>query len=136
MRNCFWLIDDDEFVHLIMKKTIKNNNLDIDVTGFNNGLDAFEALNSIINENLQLPCVIFLDINMPICNGWCFLDKYKSLDLNIIKNISLFIFSSSIDPLDVQLADENPNVVEFIEKPVSLNKILKAIEIHKSRLLI
>jgi two-component SAPR family response regulator len=68
------------------------------------------------------PDVIFLDLNMPVINGFQFLSKYANL--NIIKeNIKIFVLSSSLNPADLHRAENDPNVTKFIEKVLTWEKL-------------
>ncbi len=59
---------------------------------------------------------------MPITDGWEFLDEYRKIKKEIPKPIRIYMVSSSIDPRDINRAKDNPEVVEYVEKPVSLSK--------------
>jgi CheY-like chemotaxis protein len=133
-RNCFWLVDDDDLLHYILKKIIQKNGLEIETSSFYNGLEAIESLEDLIARDERLPCIIFLDINMPVCNGWCFLEKLNQLSEEKTSKITIFICSSSIDPEDLKKAEENKHITAFIEKPITLEKIHESIVIHKNRL--
>ena len=63
--------------------------------------------------------IIFLDINMPIMDGWQFLEEYIKLNPKIGKKIVIYICSSSISPDDINKAKEISAVTDYIIKPVS-----------------
>ena len=68
---------------------------------FKNGKEAYDHLSIIIKENKSLPDIILLDINMPIMNGWQFLDEI--IKINIPKELKIFIVSSSENPEDIEI---------------------------------
>ena len=63
--------------------------------------------------------MIFLDINMPIMNGWEFLDEYKNLRTQFTKPVVVYVVSSSIDDNDMRKSREYKEVSDYIVKPVN-----------------
>jgi len=116
------LVDDEEVFHWITKQFIGRVDSEIQVMSFYNGREAIEHLSA----KKDLPDMILLDINMPIANGWVFLDQYVE-NLESL-GIPIFVVSSSIDPEDQRKANSYECVKDFISKPLdvaTLNKILK-----------
>jgi CheY-like chemotaxis protein len=71
----------------------------------------------------KLPDYILLDINMPIMNGWEFLDEYKRLNLDPLGKSKIYIISSSVFSNDINKARSYPLVKDFISKPLNVEKI-------------
>lgn len=115
------IIDDDEIFVIVAKKIMKVAGFSEEVTNFKNGKDAITYLkeNASISENI--PEFIFLDLNMPLMDGWEFLNELEKLDLP--KKVKVFIFTSSIDPGDQKRSEEFPIVERFIEKPLTMQKL-------------
>ncbi|HQQ97758.1 MAG TPA: response regulator [Cyclobacteriaceae bacterium] len=123
------VIDDDSVYQFTANRTLKATQLAHQVLQFTNGQEALAFISSHAAEVNKLPDIIFLDINMPITDGWEFLDEYRKIKKAIAKPIRIYMVSSSIDPRDINRAKDNPEVVEYVEKPVSLSKfseLLKA----------
>jgi CheY-like chemotaxis protein len=82
-----------------------------------------------LNNDYQLPEVIFLDLSMPIMDGWQFLDEFTSLSLKTDKTekILIYICSSSISPHDITKAKEISSVTDFIIKPVTKDKLAEIV---------
>jgi CheY-like chemotaxis protein len=100
-----------------------------DILVYNNGQDAVDGLKGIIKEGGVLPEVIFLDLNMPIMNGWEFLEEYKNCQHEISKKTTIYIISSSVDPRDLERVKHYNQVDTYILKPITpddLGKILAA----------
>jgi len=77
-----FVIDDDKIFHFIIKKLFLKNNIDVNPQFYLNGLEAMEEIRSNINSGKDLPDLILLDINMPIMDGWQFLDEFKTTKKN------------------------------------------------------
>lgn len=116
------LIDDDQVYLFAATKTIEATGLAGTVEVCTNGLDALEYLNRIIVSAGKLPDIIFIDINMPVMDGWEFLEEYKSLSTRINNNIRIYILSSSVDKNDIMRSKEYSSVIEYVVKPVYKEK--------------
>lgn len=92
------IIDDDPIVVFGIRKMLDSFVDYNTLYTFGNGKLAIEGINQMIVENLELPEVIFLDINMPIMDGWQFLEEFIALPIN--EKIRVNIVTSSIDSAD------------------------------------
>ena len=89
-----------------------------------NGKFAIDELAEIQRQDpSKLPDYILLDINMPIMNGWEFLDEYKRLNIDPLGKSKIYIISSSVFSNDINKARSYPLVKNFISKPLSVEKI-------------
>jgi CheY-like chemotaxis protein len=118
------LIDDDEIFVFLTKKAIEVTNTFDVLNVFKNGLEAINFLKEYINKPDDLPEVILLDINMPIMDGWQFLDEYKSIKPKLLRKIIIYIVSSSISPLDLARAKKISDVSDYIIKPITKEKLI------------
>ncbi|WP_300566216.1 response regulator [Flavobacterium sp.] len=118
------LIDDDEIVVYLTKKIVSQNDLVELIKVFNNGKDAIDYLKENINNVELLPEIIFLDLFMPIMDGWEFLDEYIKIRPRIGKAITIYIISSSVSPTDINRAKKYSEVSDYIIKPVTKNHFL------------
>ncbi|MDB5123293.1 MAG: response regulator of RpoS [Mucilaginibacter sp.] len=120
------LIDDDEINNFISVKLIKKALLNTEITACLNGKLAIELLADIQkNDPDKLPDYILLDINMPIMNGWEFLDEYKRLNIDPLGQSRIFIISSSVFSNDINKARSYQLVQNFISKPLNVDKIIE-----------
>ena len=117
------LVDDDKLFVFLTKKTIEITNLPTRITEFGDGLDAISFLKAHADDKSALPDIIFLDISMPIMDGWEFLEEYEQIEAQFEKKIKLYMFSSSISPHDMERAKQFSAVLDFIIKPLSKEKI-------------
>lgn len=122
------LVDDDEIFVLLTTKAIEATNLVNLIKVFGNGLDALSFLKENKNNINALPEIILLDLNMPIMNGWQFLEEYTKLNPTIGKKITIYICSSSISPDDIARAKTISEVSDFIIKPLTKNKLIDMIK--------
>jgi CheY-like chemotaxis protein len=118
--NDVFVVDDDKIFHFIIKKLLLNNNINVNSIFFENGLQAIEGIKTKLNKGENPPDLILLDINMPVLDGWQFLEEFKALKDRITKDISIYIISSSD-----HLSDKNKakvyqdEVKDYFLKPVT-----------------
>lgn len=124
IKKIIWLIDDDPIYQTIMKKIIDKSGVSSHVVSYTNGKDAIQALEEIITNNEQLPNLILLDIEMPVLDGWGFMTEMSLLKQKIKKEIKIYISSSSIAIEDKQKAKNNPDILGYISKPVTITDIV------------
>lgn len=115
-----FIVDDDPITVFGIKKVLKPVAICDDVQIFQNGKEAFDALKERTEHEQNIPEVIFLDINMPIMDGWDFLEELIGLDIK--ERIIINMITSSIDPLDYQkwneFKDKCPHTLNFKNKPI------------------
>lgn len=126
-----YVIDDNEIDCLIVSKLLDTKMPFIKVISF---LSADEALNTIKNPEDNpptVPSLILLDINMPVKSGWDFLREFESLPISSrYKETKVIIFTSSIHPIDQQMAGQHACVINFIVKPLKKQDVDEKIYIH------
>jgi CheY-like chemotaxis protein len=114
------IVDDDPIILMIMKKMLERSDFHSSPLSFENGLTALNHLkeNYIPNDRY----VVMLDINMPVMNGWEFLEGLE--DFADTTNTFVFVVSSSIDENDVQKANKNQFVLRYLSKPVYTDTLI------------
>ena len=115
------LIDDSEIDLFINRKILEFNNFSNNIVSVTSPCRALELLMS--SENL--PAVIFLDLNMPIMDGFKFIEKFETLPDYVTSRISIVVLTSSNNNIDRKLAVRSSNVVRYISKPLTDEKITK-----------
>ena len=117
------IIDDDPILRLLVQKRIHNIDSSIRCHPCENGKLGLEAMAPfLISAN---PIGVLLDINMPVLDGWGVLDHLEKLNLVTIKNIQVYIVSSSIDKSDVLKANQYALVKKFFHKPLKKEDIIE-----------
>ena len=119
------LIDDDEVYKFFMQKMLKIKKLAGAISSFPDGDEAFKFINENKKNPENLPDLIFLDINMPIMNGFQFMDEYTKISGEIDKKITIYMITSSIDPVDLAHSKKFPEITDFITKPVTMDVLEK-----------
>lgn len=122
------IIDDDDVYQFTVTRTIEANKLAKKILVFSDGEQAIQFLVDNVANNENVPDVIFLDINMPIMDGWQFLEEYVKIKPRIGKRITIYMVSSSVDPVDVERAKKISELSDYIIKPVTPNKLKDIIE--------
>jgi len=119
------IIDDDNIYVKLVKKIIETKKLCKHLMVFSDGkesIDYFEALPQNIEEN-RIPEIIFLDLNMPVMDGWEFLERFTRIKNRFNKVITIYIVSSSINPIDIDRAKSLSTVSDYLIKPMKMNEI-------------
>lgn len=124
-----FLIDDNEIDLFIHEQFLKVEGLLLDVKKFTYAGDALTFLLKC-NED-QYPNLILLDIQMPLMNGFDFLDKFKELNNDIQEQINIVMVSSSLDFGDITRASANSNVVGFLSKPLNIKELITLLEANQ-----
>jgi CheY-like chemotaxis protein len=119
------LIDDNEIDNFINERMISSSRFSDEVVVRNSADSALDYLRGL-NENAPIPDVIFLDLNMPVKDGFAFLQEYEALPEFIRNHSRIVVLSSSISPEDINKAATNPHVFKYVNKPLS-EKYLEAI---------
>ncbi|MDC0008287.1 response regulator [bacterium] len=119
------LVDDDHSNNFLNKIFINQLNLDVEVDIALNGQEALDY----IETSFIGPCLLILDLRMPIMNGWEFLQAYeKEVPEEIKKQIVIVVITISTDKADADKARKSRYVEHFVQKPLSDLKFKKLIK--------
>jgi CheY-like chemotaxis protein len=117
------LIDDDTIYQFVACKTLEATGYVNKIQVCSNGEEALHFLEKNMHNNAELPEVILLDVNMPVMNGWEFLDAYQSLKQSISKEMQVFLVTSSMNDQDMEFSKRYNCVQDYIVKPLAREKI-------------
>ena len=129
--NSILLIDDDESSNFLHSIFINKLGLDIEI---NTALNGQEGLDFIMNrglEKLSLPCMVMLDLRMPVKDGWDFMRMYEEqVPQELKKQLAIVLVTVSDNPQDKERAAGNPHILDYAQKPLSDSTFKKLIEKH------
>lgn len=122
-----FIIDDDPIHQRIAQIMIAKHQLYDEFVSYTEAGKALADLESNFSNLDFLPDVILLDLNMPVMDGWDFLEKFEKNNSNFKKDIRVFIVSSSVDEKDISRSQTFPSVKGFISKPLNPEIIKKTL---------
>jgi CheY-like chemotaxis protein len=117
------VIDDDPIEHFISERVLQVNHFGREIVKFLNAKDALLYLQKAVDENSEMPVVIFLDINMEGMDGYAFMREFQQFPAAIRANISVVILSSTLIPDEISVFYQYPEVKTFLEKPLTKEKL-------------
>ncbi len=118
------LIDDDSINNFVNKELIKRRFPDVNIMCYENPVF---AINYLSDDKAGAPDLILLDLNMPLLNGWEFLDHMKERNLDL----PVAILTSSINHVDKERSSEYENVKAFLVKPIDLEKLDSLLSVNQ-----
>lgn len=122
-KKSIWVIDDDPIYKIIIKKIINQSDLFSSTTSFSNGKEAIQFLKQSVDNNCNIPEIILLDIEMPIMDGWGFMDEIAKIESKLLSQILIYISSSSIAVEDKEKAKNNNLILGYMSKPIKLEDL-------------
>ena len=117
------IVDDDDIYQFTMVKTMKSLNLTNKIMVFSDGEEALDFMLDNLHNDKELPDVIFLDIDMPIMDGFQFMEEYVKIKPKLGKKITIYMVSSSVDPVDIERAKKISEITDYIVKPITHDQL-------------
>lgn len=125
------IIDDDDIYQFTVIKTLESLKLANKIIAFSDGEEALNFFIENLNKSAELPDVVLLDINMPIMDGFQFMEEYVKIKPKVGKKITIYMVSSSVDPVDIERAKSISEISDYIIKPIKsgeLKSIMESLE--------
>lgn len=118
-----FVVDDDDIYQFTIGATLKNIPAVRSTRTFSDGAEALEYIVMHQNNDDELPDIIFLDINMPVLDGFQFMEEFIELRPKLNKSIKVYMVSSSMDPKDIKKADRIEEISDYLIKPLDSKHI-------------
>ncbi len=116
-------VDDDEISNFVSVKTIEDAGIAEYIQSVTSAMDALEIIDQGIEGKVALPDLIFLDINMPVMNGWDFLEAYRKIKDRLPRAIRIIILTSSVYQQDKEKAATFDEVDDYTLKPLNISDL-------------
>ena len=118
------LVDDNDTYNFINRRILEQKQFAKNIEVQSSGIGALSYLEEHLGSPNKLPDIIFLDINMPLLNGHEFLYKLERISETVKNNkCKVVMLSSSGDEDDISQAKEYPSVINFLQKPLTLEAL-------------
>ncbi len=129
------LIDDDHINNIIFEKLSGFAGFAEEIVSFISAVDGLDYLKELQKNEEEPPNIIFLDIRMPIVNGWEFLERLSEFREAYFNNTSIYMLTSSSDQSDVNKAKNFAIVNDYLVKPMTIEALKKLQEKHQEQII-
>ncbi|SIQ61524.1 Response regulator receiver domain-containing protein [Maribacter ulvicola] len=131
--NTILLVDDDDASNFLHSIFINKLDMDVNINSALNGQEAIDFILGKGQEQLELPCMVMLDLRMPVMDGWQFMDAYDDLVPKKLKDqITIVLVTISDNKEDKKRATDNKYIADFAQKPLSDETFKALIQKHYS----
>jgi CheY-like chemotaxis protein len=110
------IVDDDYLISTLHTMHLKRAGVQNNLISKHNGKETLDYIDEHANGSGSR-FLVLLDINMPVMNGWEFLDQLQERDY--ADGVYVVMVSSSVDASDIRKSKEYPQVIDYIEKPLT-----------------
>jgi CheY-like chemotaxis protein len=118
-------VDDDPITLMLCKMVINKALFSKEIITAKNGEEAIKYFDTLkTTDSNNKPQLIFLDLNMPVMDGWEFLESFNTTTYSEFHDTKVIILSSTIDPEDLKKSKKYPMVIDFLSKPISKEMLL------------
>ena len=119
----FIIIDDNELDLFIIEKFLSLSDISLSIQRFSWAEDGLKYIEA--NGSSMPLTIVLLDLQMPVMNGFDFVDAYAAFEETLRNKITIYILSSTVDRGDIERIKRNPFIVDLISKPLDVD-VLKA----------
>jgi CheY-like chemotaxis protein len=122
------LVDDDSIINFINVAMLKHVGISEGVHIANNGVEALDLINGYFIGQRSLPNVILLDLNMPVMDGFAFIEAFQRIQVPGKQHVQIVVLTSSNSPVDMDRAMKL-GVRNYLVKPISEADLLKVLSV-------
>jgi len=114
-----FVIDDSKLDIFVFKLIVGQALKGVEINVFYNGETALNALLEItVNNPQNLPKYIFLDLKMPVMDGWQFLEEFHRLNIDPFNNTQIHVLTSTVFHSEIERCRYNPLIASYLPKPI------------------
>jgi CheY-like chemotaxis protein len=124
----FVVIDDNKLDCFIAQKLIMNTGLSSKISLYQNASEALELVKQGEPDGATSKTIIIVDIQMPLMNGFEFIEAFEALPMETRSQYQIFMLSSTINQNDINRARSYASVIKLIAKPLSVAKLRSMFE--------
>jgi CheY-like chemotaxis protein len=121
------IVDDDDIYQFTTTILLRKTELVNKIVVFSNGLKAIDFLKEEMGNRENIPDILLLDVNMPVMDGWEFLEEYLLIRSKLPKSVVIYMVSSSVDERDVLRAKSISALSGYLVKPISSENLMDII---------
>lgn len=121
------LIDDDKECLFLHKYALRESKYIEHIEVAMNGEEALEFIRETIAANGSLPEIVFVDINMPVMDGWEFMEEFDALPVHVKSKMNVVMLSTSVNPDDELRATTNSNVWRYCQKNLTSHQVTELV---------
>ncbi len=122
------IVDDDPIGLYLAERIVKRQGFFSTITSFQSSVEALRFFRQRVLDGRRLPHVILLDLNMPLMDGWDFLEALKPLTDQLQNRSYICLLTSSVAAADIDRAQAHPLVEAFLSKPLKSHEMQKIYE--------
>ncbi len=126
----FIIIDDSKLDCFIEEKMVRNTGMSEKITIFQNALEALELIKVRLHPEGLPKTVLLVDIQMPVMNGFEFVEAFEQLPENIQERYIVYIATSSTNENDLSRMRSYKSVVSLMNKPLATKTIIERLSLH------
>lgn len=119
----FLVVDDNKIDQLVSRQLLKTRFGITDVNQASNGNEALEWLTNHAKDKDCAGVVVLLDIKMPEMDGFTFLEAFDKLDNEVKNQTQIIMVSSTLDPDDIERAEQHKQVKRLLTKPLPIAEL-------------
>lgn len=116
---CVMLVDDNEIDNFVTRRVMEGENFCEEAIVMTSGKSALEYIKEFEQKIDRLPDLIFLDLNMPIVDGFLFLYEFDDFSDQVKEKCKVIVLSSVIEQSIIEKILKNEYVYDFIPKPIT-----------------